>query len=262
MKTYIKHNVRALLKAMGLGITKYSTLESLYRKAERSHDLEVLLRLPPSMAPQTLKYLPQSKSQLRQDLFALACLGFKRDGFFVEFGATDGVSLSNTYLMEKHLGWIGILAEPAACWHDALRRNRSSIIDKRCVWRSSGETVQFKQAAAAEFSTMSQYSDADGHYEMRRRGKTYSVETVSLNDLLSFHHAPLQIDYLSIDTEGSEFEILQHFDFTQHQITVITCEHNFTASRQQVYELLVGKGYTRMLEDVSLCDDWYVKATQ
>jgi FkbM family methyltransferase len=259
MKTYITRGIRSLLKAAGIGITKHSTLESLYRKAERAHDLDVVLRLPASMAPQALRYLPDSKSQLRQDLFALACLGFKQNGFFVEFGATDGVSLSNTYLMEKQFGWTGILAEPATCWHDALRRNRTSMIDTRCVWRCSGETVQFKQVASAEFSTMSEYTAADGHNDVRRRGKTYSVATVSLNDLLTQHRAPREIDYLSIDTEGSEFEILKSFDFTQHTFGVITCEHNFTPNRSKVFELLRANGYTRVLEDVSVCDDWYVK---
>jgi FkbM family methyltransferase len=261
MKSHIKRTLRQFMKAIGLGITKYGTLQSLYSKAERAHDLDVLLRLPPSMAPQALLFLPESKAQLRQDLFALACHGFKAGGYFVEFGATDGVNLSNTYLMEKHFGWTGILAEPAECWHAALRRNRSSIIDTRCVWRSTGENIRFTQAPSAEFSTLSSYSDADGHYEVRQRGKSYSVETVSLNDLLEFHRAPRQIDYLSIDTEGSEFEILQQFDFSRHDIAVITCEHNFTPNRHKICELLSSNGYKRQLADVSACDDWFVRET-
>ena len=54
----------------------------------------------------------ESKSQIFQDLFVLYCLQNKSEGFFVDFGATNGVSLSNTYLLEKDYGWNGILAEP------------------------------------------------------------------------------------------------------------------------------------------------------
>ena len=57
-----------------------------------------------------------SYAQIQQDLFILCELNFKRNGFFVEFGATDGIKLSNTYLLEKEFGWTGVLVEPARCY--------------------------------------------------------------------------------------------------------------------------------------------------
>ncbi len=56
------------------------------------------------------------KSQIHQDIFVLYTLSWKRNGFFVEFGATNGVFLSNTYLLEKNFGWKGILSEPNPHW--------------------------------------------------------------------------------------------------------------------------------------------------
>ena len=72
------------------------------------------------------------------------------------------------------------------------------------------------------------------------------------------HGAPSKIDYLSIDTEGSELEILRAFDFDKHAISVITCEHNFSSQRSEIYELLISQGFIRVFEGFSRWDDWYI----
>jgi len=100
----------------------------------------------------------------------------------------------------------------------------------------------------------------DGHAKSRNSASNkYEVETISLEDMLEKHNAPKEIDYLSIDTEGSEFEILNSFNFDKYKIKVITCEHNFTPIRQQIYSFLSKKGYERKYSDFSMFDDWYVK---
>ena len=96
------------------------------------------------------------------------------------------------------------------------------------------------------------------HKEARVKGKIYSVTTISLNDLVKRYNAPRQIDYLSIDTEGSEFDILSTFDFSKYKCKVITCEHNYTYARTKIYDLLSSNGYKRKLENLSAVDDWYV----
>jgi len=222
-------------------------------------DLELLLALPPEHAPELLRKLRKSKSQFRQDLFVLSELSFKSNGFFVEFGATNGVDLSNTWLLEHDYGWQGILAEPARCWHEALAANRrNAAIDTRCVWSESGVAVPFNEVEVPELSTVSEFAGSDLHAGVRQSAKIYEVETVSLNDLLAKHAAPRQIDYLSIDTEGSEFQILSRLDFDRYRFGVITCEHNFSATRAPVHDLLVSKGYTRKHRELSRVDDWYV----
>ena len=200
----------------------------------------------------------ESTAQLNQDLFVLSETNFKKGGFFVEFGATNGKSLSNTFLLEKKFGWNGILAEPAKVWHKELKYNRNSIIDKRCVWTKTGEYITFNEAEEAQLATIDIFSDSDLHSDRRKSGKRYEVETISLNDLLLQHHAPFEIDYLSIDTEGSELEILRSFNFNDHRISVITCEHNNTPAREEIYKLLIAHGYQRKYENISQFDDWYV----
>ena len=161
--------------------------------------------------------------------------------------------------MEKEFGWSGILAEPAKIWHESLRSNRNSIIDERCVWSESKKKLDFREADSYELSTIESYSSLDMHKNARKSGSIYQVETISLMDLLIEHNAPQEIDYLSIDTEGSEFEILQNFDFNKYNIKIITIEHNYTQMREKIFELLVSHGYKRVFVELSEVDDWYIK---
>ena len=78
--------------------------------------------------------------------------------------------------------------------------------------------------------------------------------------MLKEHRAPRAIDYLSIDTEGSEFEILSNFDFQQYEIKIITCEHNFAPDRDRIHSLMRSHGYKRKFVNHSRFDDWYVLA--
>src|SRR5688572_21189997 len=93
-----------------------------------------------------VKDLARSKACYLQDLYVSHKLREAREGFFVEFGATDGILLSNTYYLEKYLAWDGILAEPLPMWNRQLVSNRSASIDDRCVWRESGRTLEFQVA--------------------------------------------------------------------------------------------------------------------
>jgi len=93
---------------------------------------------------------------------------------------------------------------------------------------------------------------------LRKNGRKYEVKTISLNDLLKKYSAPNLIDYLSIDTEGSEFEILNAFDFDTYSIKIITCEHNYSDNREKIFKLLTSKGYERKYVEVSDFEDWYV----
>lgn len=252
-------------KIFGYRYVDKRQLQWLYSEHNAAENLRrallLLSKQPSDLTCDFLKALPQSRSLLHQDIFALCELGFKRDGFFVEFGATNGVDLSNSFLLETEFNWTGILAEPARSWHADLRLNREARIETRCVWRASGELLTFNEVPRRkELSTIDAYSSCDGHAKRRAKGIRYEVETVSLNDLLDAHDAPEVIDYLSIDTEGSEFEILANFDFSKRLVRVITCEHNYTPEREKIYALLTAQGYVRKFEDVSDFDDWYVRA--
>jgi FkbM family methyltransferase len=263
-KKTVNQIVNQALKPFNFGIIRTSRLRRLEEENEKGnkavHDLQLLLELPGRHSSQILEAGRGSKSQLGQDLFVLSCLDFKKNGFFVEFGAADGVEFSNTYLLEKEFGWSGILAEPAKRWHPELRKNRNSLIETDCVWGNSNSTLTFNEAPSGVLSTIDSFSSSDFHHKARIHGTRYSVKTISLQDLLDKHNAPPQIDYLSIDTEGSEYEILKNFNFDKYQFKVITCEHNYEPAREKIHELLTGKGYVRKFDNLSQFDDWFVKA--
>lgn len=254
--------VRQVLARFGVGITSHEKLQRMMQShvtnEQAAYALKLLLEYPDASLP--LDLLRRSRSQIKQDLFVLLELKFKRDGFFVEFGAANGVDASNSHLLEKEFGWTGILAEPARVWHQALAANRSARLDKRCVWSTSGARLSFNEVEDALLSTVDSFSAGDQHKEARRRGSKYEVETISLVDLLDAHDAPKRMDYLSIDTEGSERAILEHFDFDRYRFRIITCEHNFRPEREAIHSLLTANGYVRKLTHVSQFDDWYVCA--
>jgi len=192
----------------------------------------------------------ESYSQLGQDKLAYIIDSYKETKYFVEFGATDGLTLSNTAALELNHHWKGLLAEPGRRWFRELKVNRSSIVDTRCVWKLSGDQILFYEQG--ELSGISEL------VTQKSSGEEYFVRTVSLEDLLKENATPRQIGFLSIDTEGSEYEILKAFNFQKYDIAFIACEHNYRFSRIKILRLLRKNGFHRILVDKSEWDDWYV----
>ena len=251
--------LQTIFEFFGFHLVGLRELGKLRAKTNAHSDLKIasefVSRFPRGSLPD---YLLKSTSQLYQDIFVLSELDFKKGGYFVEFGATDGKTLSNSFLLEKEFGWTGIVADPARRWHKALHENRTAFVDIRCVWSATGASVIFNETEVGEFSTIDSFSSSDRHKARREKGRRYEVETVSLLDLLQYYSAPQIIDYLSIDTEGSELEILKAFDFRQYSFRVISVEHNFTENRERIRILLEENGYVRVHEWLSGWDDWYI----
>jgi len=254
-----KNVLKFFLKSIGVGITDFESLERMRSNSAAVDYFELLLHLPKDHALKALKLINSAKSGFGQDFFVLSQLDFMEQGYFVEFGACAGVLGSNTYLLEKQFGWNGILAEPAKCWHKSLLRSgRAAHIEKSCVWSKSGAMLEFREAKLGAISTIAEFINSDMHGLKRLNGSVYKVPSISLCDLLLKYNAPKVIDYLSIDTEGSEYEILSNFDFDRYKFNVITCEHNYSPAREKIYDLLISKGYKRVWPELSKFDDWYV----
>lgn len=247
------------MQRAGYSVLATSTLDDIKANAAIGAKVALLGMVSDNKLPYAINMLPHSQSQINQDYFVLQSLNWKHDGYFVEFGATNGKDLSNSWLLEKKFGWKGILAEPGRVWRNALlAAGRLAELEFECVWSASGELLTFAETEWAELSTIGAFQESDAH--SRKVSRVYQVRTVSLLDMLERYNAPKVIDYLSIDTEGSEFEILNAFDFNRYVFRCLTVEHNFSVKRDAIHSLLTGHGYQRVHESLSQFDDWYVKS--
>ena len=264
----LKNNLKSVINFFGLEIIKKSNFDKITNIPNFSFLWNLITEEQKHFIA---KYLVNSKSQYAQDLFVISEMCNKKlSPFFIEFGATDGIKWSNTYLLEKEFNWEGILSEPAKVWEKQLKINRSCIIDTRCVYNISGERIEFSEilnptdkylVSSAELSTIKSFTVKNDWASSVRKNNsiTYEVETVSLNDLLDQHNAPEKIGFLSIDTEGSELLILNSFNFNKYKIDIVIVEHNYNLEiRNNIYNLLTKNGYTRKYKEISGADDWYV----
>lgn len=226
------------------------TLRTYSDRASVSGDTVEVLQL-------AIQHLQDSRGQFFQDVAALYFTGGKRNGFFVEVGTGDGERLSNTFMLERKFGWRGLLFEPNRQFYSDVRQCRSAIVDCRAAYSSDGETLTFLESAiAGELSTLSQFADTDNS----QRGKQYEVECVTLNTAFFQNNVPNEIDFLSIDTEGSEMNVLSGLDLNKYDIKFIVVEHNGDLAKKNIIvNHLTDFGYSEVCKEVSCIDAWMVK---
>jgi FkbM family methyltransferase len=190
----------------------------------------------------------KSYSQIGQDLAVLNYYNKKRNGYFVEVGASDGIAFSNTYLLEKDFDWKGICVEANPIKFKQLCRYRpTAVCVENAVFSHSGMRVKFDVNFFDLLSGISSYVSKKKKRwvtDFKNSSSEISVTTISLTDLLSNANAPAFIEYLSLDTEGSEFEILKTHDFSKYKFGLIDVEHNFIEpTRTNIRNLLTSNGY-------------------
>src|SRR5262249_40394148 len=152
---------------------------------------------------------------LGQDILVDEYLHRKRNGVFVDVGAYDGVTFSNTLMLERERGWAGICIEPLSDVFTELRKNRACICVQACIGNREEREVEFLavQSGAARTRMLSGVlSEYDPRHlarvdvELNEFGGSKSVILVPMRHLHAVlaEHGFWHVDYLSIDTEGSE----------------------------------------------------------
>lgn len=223
--------------------------------------LQVASMLTAKVTPEArqliLKLLAKSRAQFLQDIFCALASDLARDGFFVEVGVGSGERISNTYMLEKEFNWTGLLFEPNRTFHDSIRASRTAKLDIRAASSKTGEKVKFEEfTGAGEFSRL---VGAKSHDMSKSAAKKYDVDTITLTDAFAENKAPSEIDFISIDTEGSEIDVLNGIDFKKYHFRIMVIEHNYHQKAKNAYEeILNPHGYRRILPEASSADAWYV----
>jgi FkbM family methyltransferase len=173
----------------------------------------------------------------------------KTNGFFLEIGADDGIDKSNTKFYEE-LGWSGICVEPSHKRFKLLTQNRKCICENYAISDSTGE-VEFMDISGWGKGLSGIVEKYDIRHKIRidrelthpknQGNEIIKVKTEVLSNLLQKHNVT-KVDFCSIDTEGSEFDIIKTIDFNKYDFGLFLIENNYGDSR--VRDFLEAKEYT------------------
>jgi len=180
------------------------------------------------------------KSQAGQDQWVCRMLGNKTNGYFIDIGAHDGISLSNTYTLEKEFEWTGICVEPAVNPFSSLFRNRECICTNIALWDSDC-VINFLEYQGDSFA---------GH--IAGEG-SYYVCAMTFGKLLKEFKVPTEIDYISLDIEGGELEVIKTFPFDSYNVKLWTIEHSSFndqgKAREKIQRFMSRHGYKMTLAE-------------
>ena len=175
----------------------------------------------------------------------------KKNGVFVEIGADDGVDKSNTKLFEE-LGWTGLCIEASPVRYKLLRKNRNCICENVAASDRDGE-CDFLDISGYGKGLSGLVDKYDPVHQQRvefeiqnpanNGSEIIKVKTTTLQKLLEKHNLS-KIDLCSIDTEGSEEQIVNGIDFDKVSIDVLLIENNYNKS--SITKFLQSVGYKKI----------------
>ena len=191
-------------------------------------------------------------SQDKQDKF-LETKVFRghKNGFFVDVGSHDGISINNTLYFEKNNGWTGINIEPLGSVYKKLVANRPNCINLEYAVCNNDGIAEFRCNTGYDemLSGLNDCYDRRHVHRINSEQKQYGGESrivkVNTRRLASIfaEHDIRHVNYLSIDVEGAEFEVIKSIDFDKVFIDVIGFENNYQDVSKPIVKYLRDKGY-------------------
>ena len=190
-------------------------------------------------APESISKSQESYSQVGQDSIILNLLG--SNGYFIDLAANDALDLTNTLALERK-GWTGLCIEPNPVYWYGLSHRKCTVVGAM-VAGTAMEKVKAKFRGV--------YGGIMGKYPVKLANRKKEPDapevtryTASITEVLNKFKVPTTIDYLSLDVEGSEYEIMKDFPFETYTIRVLTVER----PNKKLKKLFEEKGYVYLAE--------------
>lgn len=199
-----------------------------------------------------ISHLPRT-AQLGQDLVAYALHRGKKDGFFVDIGAHDGSFISNTLLFEK-LGWQGFCVEANPQTFAKLRQNRTCTCYNLAIYSANIGTTRMISRGDGGLDTL-QVNLTAAHKkrlenEISGEFMEFEVQTATFDEVMKNHPNTTHIDFLSLDVEGGELEVLKGIDFDKFSFSLMSIEHNhIKQQKREITDFLASKGYRVLMDN-------------
>ena len=170
-----------------------------------------------------------------------------RDGFFVELGANDGLSQSNTFYLEKKLGWRGILIEPSIKKLNLAKkfRHRSTLVNCFCSNKTTEAITLFD-------------NDLESSVSNKQGNIKISAPEKKITDILIENKAPKKINFFSLDVEGHEYEVIEGLDLNLFFVEVFLIEIRSKTLLNKISYLLGAKGY-KLIKKITIHDYVFMK---
>lgn len=214
----------------------------------------------------------KSYAQYQEDLFLVEFFKGKTHGFYIDIGANNGVDLSNTFLLENEYDWAGVLVEPIPSIFEQMKtariNNRTKSVALNCAVHPNHNLSHVKFYCQTIFHELSSYKYEPMHAqriaaEQQARPENevneILVDTIHIDHL--FYHIPGnevdRVDFLSIDTEGTELEILQSLNWELNQPKTILVENNY--HDRALHEFIISKRYRLHPEVFGNINFFYIK---
>ena len=218
-----------------------------------------VLAKTPSKVLRELLFLPSSSqtTQLNQDIFALLVNHFKT-GYFVEIGANDGFTLSNTFYLEEHFGWSGLLVEANPKYADSLSRRKHATIINKAI---GDETCVAQFVDAGLHGGLTKWLDTL-HAHHTDQAPVINVPCITLKQMFDDAHVPKVIDFLSVDVEGGEITIVRQLIQNERRVRCGCIEANDRKDDiAMIKHLLENAGYKIVWEGMIMQDVYFVDPT-
>jgi len=202
----------------------------------------------------------KSKSQCRQDLI-IGLINQWNPGAIIEVGATDGLLLSNSLMLEQYLDWEAVLVEPGRYWRDKLKFNRpSATLVFDAAFHSPNVSLSFTETEYAELSGFTTLLPKDFWSGERENAVNYSVNTTTLDQICDNHSMNGKFLAVTVDIEGGELEALRGFTKNLSQANLLIIENNENVETIfSLDEILLNQNFTRLVWPFESFDSWYLR---